>query len=447
VNHDGIIDFAHDHARRAVEKRYVTSQVLRRAAHMSLGKYFLQTYNDTRPVELGELLQAGQVGEAVRTLQRQRLLDELPWQTAQAGEWDLLAELLGGDVLFSFAWLRDRFEVCRYWRDIERHRPGAVLRTYADLLVSPERDWDLAWHVALLLSNLGYKEQHAEIFGRLQAAGIDDSMSADERVGIQLLAALAQLEAGQRADGTANLDMAIAEADHSGAEQMLAAGLRNKAALAFEAAQHREALRLAEQAEAIFRRLDDRVGVASSLSVKAPILDLLGHPDIAAAHFDEQERIYRESGDLDELARALADHANMLSRNDNQPEAEALLTEALTVVQRLNDDRRLPHIYEVRARARLGRDWAGCLSDLDECERLARETGERKTEAEALYLRGVVAAGLGQWGAAESLANRAATIRRELNDERGIAQCTELAGKAIEERVAAFRRTTASGGS
>jgi hypothetical protein len=201
-----------------------------------------------------------------------------------------------------------------------------------------------------------------------------------------------------------------------------------------------------EQAEAIYRRLDDRVGVASCLRVKAPILDLVGHPDIAGALFDEQERIYRESGDLDELVMALADHANMLRRHDNVSDAEARLTEALNVVQRLNDDRRLPRIFEIRALARLGRDWAGCFSDLDECERLARETGERKTEARAIYLRGLVAAAFGQWDAAESLASRAATIRRDLNDENGIAECTELARKAIEARIAELRRTRASGG-
>jgi hypothetical protein len=241
VNRDGVIDFAHDYARHAVEKRYLTSQALRRAAHMHLATYFLQTYNTDTPTRFAELLHAGQVSEAIRTLQRQRLLDELAWQMAQAGEWDKLAELLGGDTFFSFAWLRDRFEVCRYWRDIERQRPGLVLRTYAELLASPERDWDLAWHVALLLKELGYKEQGARIFARLQAAGIDDSMSADERAGIQLNYAIARLEADQGAEGMADLDLAIAEADHSGAERMLAAGLRNKATMLFKAEQPRGA--------------------------------------------------------------------------------------------------------------------------------------------------------------------------------------------------------------
>lgn len=447
ANHDGIIDFAHDHARRAVEKRYLTSQALRHAAHMHLAMYFLQTYNTGPSDGLGELLRAGRFNEAVRTLQRQRLLDELPWQVAQAGEWDELARLLGGDVLFSFAWLRDKFEVYRYWRDIEQHRPGAVFRTYADLIAVPERDWDMAWNVALLLKELGYKKQSSDIFGRLKTAPAEDSMSADARAGIQLNAAVAQFEADQGSDGLAGLETAIAEADYGGAERTLAAGLRNKAALLFKAEQHREALSLLEQAEAICRRLDDRDGIASCLTIRAPILDLLGEYNAAAAAFEQQQRIYRNSGDLDKLASALSNHANMLSRHGDSAAAEARLAEALAVVQRLDDDRRLARIYEVRARARLGRNWAGCISDLDECERLARETGERETEANALYLRGVAAVALGQWHAAESLATRAASIRRELNDEQGIARCSELARRAIEERVAEFRRTAPSGGS
>jgi tetratricopeptide (TPR) repeat protein len=445
VNHDGIISFAHEYARSAVENRYLTDQLVQGAAHMRLAEYFLATYNRNLPPGFEELHRSGKVSEAARTLRAHRLFEELPWQVAHAGEWEKLAELFGGAVFFGFAVIRDKFEVCRYWRDIERHIPGAALRAFASVIASPGRDFDMSWHVAVLLEHLGYRRECAEIFRQLDADG-SGSMSASDRAGIAVNLASAALKAGNP-HVALTMDAAVAQTYSSGADGYAAAALRNKAAALFKADQHREALRALDEAETIYRRLDDPVGVASCLTVRAPILDMLGEHDAASAAFEQQQRIYRESEDLDSLAVALSNHANMLSRQGDSAAAEALLIDALAVAQRLGDDRRRARVYEVRARTRLGRDWPGCLADLDECERLARAMGERATEASAIYMRALVKFVFHEWESAESLATRAARIRRELNDERGVAQCTELAGRAIEQRVAEFRHTNSPRGS
>jgi tetratricopeptide (TPR) repeat protein len=428
VNHDGIISFAHEYARSAVENRYLTDQLVQGAAHMRLAEYFLATYNRNLPPGFEELHRSGKVSEAARTLRAHRLFEELPWQVAHAGEWEKLAELFGG-----------------YWRDIERHIPGAALRAFASVIASPGRDFDMSWHVAVLLEHLGYRRECAEIFRQLDADG-SGSMSASDRAGIAVNLASAALKAGNP-HVALTMDAAVAQTYSSGADGYAAAALRNKAAALFKADQHREALRALDEAETIYRRLDDPVGVASCLTVRAPILDMLGEHDAASAAFEQQQRIYRESEDLDSLAVALSNHANMLSRQGDSAAAEALLIDALAVAQRLGDDRRRARVYEVRARTRLGRDWPGCLADLDECERLARAMGERATEASAIYMRALVKFVFHEWESAESLATRAARIRRELNDERGVAQCTELAGRAIEQRVAEFRHTNSPRGS
>ena len=444
VNHDGTISFAHDYARSAVENRYLKQQLARGAVHMRLAEYFLATYNRNLPAGFEELRVSGKVSEAARTLQTHRLFEELPWQVAQAGEWEKLAELFGGAVFFGFAWIRDRFEVCRYWRDIERHNPGAALRTFAPVIASPGHDFDLSWHVALLLGHLGHQQECAEIFRRLDADP-GAAMSASDKAGIAVNAASAELNAAAEqhvARTLDELDAAVAQAHSSGADRYAAAGLRNKAAALFKDGQHREALPPLAEAEATYRHLGDWEDVASCLAIKAPILDLLGDTGSASAAFDEQERIYRESGNLGELAAALCNHANSLLGHDDSTAAEALLNDAVGLGNRLGDDRRLAHVHEVRARARWERDWSGCLADIADCERLARDSGARATEANAIYLRAMVALALQEWSLAELLAGQAAEIRRELNDDSGIAQCTELAKQAVARRTAASERDT-----
>jgi tetratricopeptide (TPR) repeat protein len=440
VNHDGILSFAHDYARMAVEDRYLKSKLTPAAAHIHLAQYVLRTYNTALPEGFEQLVRGGRTTAARETLRRHRLLDELAWQVAQSGEWDQLAKLLGGDVFFDFAWLRNRFEVCSYWRDIERHRPGAALRTYARVIASPEQDTQLSWHVAQLLDHLGYQQESAEIFRGLNTAEAGEAESADSRAGALVNQAVSELKTGAHEEALTGLDAAIAQARSLGADRVVATGLRNKGAVLFSAHQHRQALGVLDEAEAIYRRLDDPVGVAACLEVKAPILAITGHPDTASALFEEQEGIYRQTDDLDALARALSNHANELSRQGDPAAAEARLSEALAVIHRLDDDRRVARVYEVRARVRFGRDWPGCLSDLDECERLARETGQHTTEATAIYMRGLVNFAFGQWDSAEVLATRAASIRQGLNDATGAAQCSELAGRAIKQRIIAFQQ-------
>jgi tetratricopeptide (TPR) repeat protein len=434
VNRDGIITFAHDYARMAVEARYTRAVAHRAAVHMHLAEYFTKTYANTLPDGFEELVNAGRWREAVRMLQPHRLFEELPWQVAQAGEWDQLAHLFRPSNFLTLAWSRDKSEVCRYWRDIESHRPGAALRTYERVITSPEQNFGQSHQIALLLDHLGYRKQSLDIYRRLNTAS-DHPMSAADRALLEVNTASLESDAGQRA-GLTNLDAAIDRARSGGADDVVAAGLRNKGAVLFRSGQLQEALSALDEAEAIYRRLDDAGSVASCLEAKAPILDLLGDLGGAFTAFDQVERIYRECADFGALSAALTNHANMLAKHQDFGAAESRLTEALNLAKRLGDDEQLAHVYYVRAVIHWGRDWPACFTELDNCERLARDSGNRTVEANALYVRASAKLALQQWESADQLVAKAALIRRELNDEPGVAQCAELAREIFEQRTA-----------
>jgi len=100
VNRSGLLNFAHDYLRQAVETVYLTERSVRTEVHMFLAKYFeLET-------TLGD-----------------RTLDELPWQLQQAENWPTLRELLTKRLVF----LRLRFQekwkldLHQYWRDLRPH--------------------------------------------------------------------------------------------------------------------------------------------------------------------------------------------------------------------------------------------------------------------------------------------------------------------------------------
>jgi hypothetical protein len=87
VIRSGLIGFAHDHIRRAVEDRYVPGEEARRAVHHQLADYF-----DSRDLSF-------------------RKIAELPTQLAKANDWARLYVLMSDDLEFRAAIMRtDKFE-------------------------------------------------------------------------------------------------------------------------------------------------------------------------------------------------------------------------------------------------------------------------------------------------------------------------------------------------
>jgi hypothetical protein len=112
--------------RDAIQQRYRANGATRRQIHASVANYFQTT---RLPVTAPFYEQQG-----LRT----RAVTEVPWQLAQADEWEMLASVLR-DLEFLFdAWERDKKEVCAFWQQIERHSSIRLTDVYRPVWQNPE---------------------------------------------------------------------------------------------------------------------------------------------------------------------------------------------------------------------------------------------------------------------------------------------------------------------
>jgi hypothetical protein len=87
-----------------------------------------------------------------------RRTDELPWQLAQAGDWDRLSALLTDASFFANAWHSNEFEVKAYWTQIEAASSLRMVVVYRPQIEHPENEPDKfhLWNLSLLLMGAGH---------------------------------------------------------------------------------------------------------------------------------------------------------------------------------------------------------------------------------------------------------------------------------------------------
>ena len=106
----GLIGFAHDHLRRAIEGRYLQLESERQAAHLRLAGYF-----DSRQLD-------------------QRGIGELPWQLAEAAAWQRLYDLLADREFFERSWANNEFDVKASWARVEASSALRMVDAYRPLV-------------------------------------------------------------------------------------------------------------------------------------------------------------------------------------------------------------------------------------------------------------------------------------------------------------------------
>ncbi|HYG58749.1 MAG TPA: AAA family ATPase [Symbiobacteriaceae bacterium] len=297
VNRNGLLSFAHQHLRDAVERRYLASDEAKRIVRTYVATYFHNQSVDTERI-------------------LPRVLDELPWQLHAAGEWPWLTEVLADPDILEALFQRDEFEVQRHWAAIERHSDIRMLAVYERVLLEPD-DWGHAvTSVAALLERAGHLEQAKSIFSKMAREYADGD---DLPRFSSCMAAFVRISHIQ-----GNLDDAMSTLDYRDRllQPMRQSGdllinRADRASIMMALGELDGALELFREQAALDRRLGRLAGRARCLSGQAWILNRRGNLDGAMALHMEEERLHREVGDHLGLAGCLGNMAAIwLARND-----------------------------------------------------------------------------------------------------------------------------------
>ena len=277
VTRSGLLNFAHDHIRRAANRRYGGG----RGAHDDLAAYF-------RAREPGR-----------------RKAEELPWQLQQAERWDTLRDVLLDPPFLADIWEVNRTDLKRYWANLESRAGLNPAREYRPFLDQCERLGQYALFVANLLDDSGYPKEAGRIYEYL-ADHVQDPKSY---AGILGNLALLRKRSGDL-DGAYELhqrEEAICRELED--EEGLQRSLNHQAQILSIKGKRREALDLHKEEEALARKRGDSVGLAACLGNQAIIQRKQGNTDDALALHREEEQLYRRAGDRMGVQDALFNQA------------------------------------------------------------------------------------------------------------------------------------------
>jgi tetratricopeptide (TPR) repeat protein len=440
VNRSGLIGFAHNYVREAIQDRYLRKEESREDAHERLADYFSELELNPRKV------------------------DELPWQLAEAESWQRLYDLLADLDFFSIAWQEDQYEAKRYWAKIESSSPLLKLDAYQMVLKEPEgvSDSEKVKHLSNLLNDMGHPMEalslrqfladcyrqngdHGNFAKSLRAQAVIHLKRGDLDKAMVLLKEAERIcrELGDHAGLSACLgnqasifhdrgDLDGAMELHKKQERIcrelsdpygIMESLNNQGLIHMARGDLVRAMTLLKEAELICRDLGVPGGLRGPLNNQANILCARGDLDGAMALLKEMERICRDIGDQEGLHFSLGNQAGILWDRGDLDGAMGLLKEQERICRKLDNPAGLLLTLNNQAIILMDRgDLDNAMELLKEQEHICRELGDPGSLAHSLASQAEVLAKKGQPQDARKLAEEAC----RLAEEHGYARKAEL---------------------
>ena len=212
--------------------------------------------------------------------------------------------------------------------------------------------------------------------------------------------------------------------------------LNGAGVLAYHQGDYPAAKVLHEESLAIRRELDDRHGIAGSLSNLGYALLNQGDYPAARALLEESLAISRELGNPHSIALALSNLGHVAINQGDYPAARALLEESLAISRELGNPYSIALALSNLGHAALDQgDHPAARALLEEGLAIRRDLGDRFSIATSLSNLGLVALHQGDYPAARAMIGESLAIRRELGDQFGIPASLEgLAAVVASQR-------------
>ena len=321
VDRDGVLAFAHEHLRMAVNRRYAADDSTARALHLKLADYF-----EDRPVDA-------------------RQADELPWLLCQAEAGDRLRACLLDIDRFLLIQERDENELLGYWVWLKEERAMGKLYVQAFERWASGRGetTDVAYtanQIFLFLLNAALYEEAEPIMRRALTINEQSFGEKHPRVAVDLSNLAQLLQDTNRyveAEPIMRRTLTIAEQSFGEKHPTVAIRLNNLALLLQDTNRHVEAEPLMRRALTIDEQSfgEKHPTVAIRLNNLALLLqDTNRHV--------EAEPLMRRALTIDEqsfgekhpnVARDLSNLAQLLQDTNRHVEAEPLMRRALTITE------------------------------------------------------------------------------------------------------------------
>jgi tetratricopeptide (TPR) repeat protein len=358
----GRFTFFHDYLRKAVENYYLSRDDEKQHVHQQIADYFMAQPDSYRRIE------------------------ELPWQLAEAGEWNRLSALLSNPDFFKLGYILHEYDMKNFWTRIEKNSKNCMISAY-DKAVNDSSGYpiEFLWSVRDLLSTTGHFDEALKLGTYLIQFAVDhdDINSLQTALGNQ---ALMYMHKG-------NLDLAMQlhkEEEqlcrHLGRLECLQRSLGNQALILRGRGNLDGAIALLKEKESICRNIGNVNGVHASRGNQALILQDRGYLNEALQIYQDQEKFYRQMGDLDGLQRSLGNQAGIHFNRGDLEKALTLLKANEKICLQIGDVDSLQKSYGdqaliIKARGNLN----GAMKLLDDQEDICRKIENFESLSDCLY--------------------------------------------------------------
>ena len=371
LSRGGLINFFHDYLRQAVQNRYFPDIGKQKNAHLCVADYF-----EGKP--------AGSP----------RRIDELPWQLAQAKEWQRIIALLVDGEFLKNIWAFNSFDVKMYWAQIEKESTYRLPDVYRRVVDHPGDYPNYIWLISELLGDTGYLAEALTLRTYL-------------------------VEYYRKTNDMKNLQISLC----------------SQANIYFFCGDLDKAFRLHKEQESLCRQMGDDNGLQLALGNQALILMTHGDMDGSMVLYKEQERICRSLGDKINLSVAFCGQATILHSRGKLNEAMALYKEQEHICRELGNMERLCSSYS--GQALVHKD----LGELDEAlilhkeeEKICRQLGYKAGLVRSLCNQALILADRSDLDGAMALHKEEEMICRELGDKMGLGRTFGNQALILKER-------------
>ncbi|MCJ7626173.1 MAG: DUF4062 domain-containing protein [Anaerolineaceae bacterium] len=345
VSRSGLLNFAHDYLRTAVQDNYLSTEFLQLQSHMRLADHFINQPPSERRTE------------------------ELPWQLSRAKKWPQLAAYLSLPNSLGVISNKNRFDFNTFWAEIEENSSIQMVNTYQKYIDNPNLlEANAISKLHILLRDTGHLDQALLLFDRMnkpfkldpnmqiqkawtlnlsgnskEALSILEKSTITSRIigdKMNLAASLGTQASILRHQGKINKAIKLHKQEEKlyrqiGSLEGISTSLGNQAIL-LTGIDNKKAMMLLQEAERISRQIGDLAGLQGLIGQKAELYVLRGENEKAILHLEEQEQMCKRLGMDDGIAQSLSRRAQILIKQGRSEEAATLCNQAEIILRSIN---------------------------------------------------------------------------------------------------------------
>ena len=402
--------------RLAARNKYLTSPELERSLHAKLGRYFSK--QNLSP----------------------RKLVELPWQLAQAEEWQVLYNLLHDQHFLQAAWANDRNDVCIFWSQVELHSPLRMVYAFKDLDFPPldnathnSQVDDLHWIVATLLFEAKKFEQAIPVY-KIRADYFEKKKDIPQLVNTLNNLGLCYMGLG-RFDLALPVfqkqqELCFSINDGTG----FSSSIINHAYILDQQGAHTEALSMYRKVEELCRLNGDEYGLQVVIGNLAGILIMQGDLSKASQLLEERDQVCRKLGDWNSLLANFLARADVVEKSGRTADALNLLQEYENYYRQSGNPGLLQKgLVQRSSLLHKHGDLKSAFDLLDEAESICTQIEYRKDYQEILGKKALIFLDQNATLIALGLLKEQEQLIREIGDETCLQACLGVQASAYSQ--------------